>query len=348
MKDVADVMGVSVMTVSNAFNRPDQLSADLRQRVLARAEKMGYAGPNAAARHLRSGRTNTYGVIFEERLSYAFSDPFTVRWLAAFSRVMEERRANMLLLAVANGDADVRAAVQDASMDGVAGVCANVEGIRIAHEMGLPTVVTSLGGGRTCADADHVVIDDAAAGRQAAEHLRRLGHETIDVVVESNTPGTVVWEPDAFVRDHTERYGGEKLPDSWLRLSGILDGLAGARVRIICAGINTRAAGQDAASAVLDRHDRPTGVVAISDVIALGVADACADRGLEPGRDLSIVGFDDLPEAAAAGLTTIAQPIEDKGRLAAELLLDPLRTPRQIVLPHRLVVRSSTQPVRSH
>lgn len=58
MKDVADVMGVSVMTVSNAFNRPDQLSADLRDRILSRAQKMGYGAPNAAARNLRQGRSN--------------------------------------------------------------------------------------------------------------------------------------------------------------------------------------------------------------------------------------------------------------------------------------------------
>ena len=80
--DIAKVMGVSVMTVSNAFNRPDQLSADLRSRVLERAAKMGYTGPDAIARQLRSGRTNTFAVAFEEKLSYAFSDPFAVGFLS--------------------------------------------------------------------------------------------------------------------------------------------------------------------------------------------------------------------------------------------------------------------------
>ena len=91
MKDVAQVVGVSTMTVSNAFNRPDQLSADLRERILDRAAKMGYSGPDATARLLRSGRTNTFGVIFKEKLSYAFADPFTATWLTAFSQVMEDR-----------------------------------------------------------------------------------------------------------------------------------------------------------------------------------------------------------------------------------------------------------------
>ena len=111
-KDVAAVMGVSVMTVSNAFNRPDQLSEELRVRVLARAKKMGYSGPDAVARQLRTGRTNTYAVVFEEDLSYAFSDPFTVLWLRGFSEVMAAHGASITLLSVSASDPASLAAVQ--------------------------------------------------------------------------------------------------------------------------------------------------------------------------------------------------------------------------------------------
>ena len=85
-------------------------------------------------------------------------------------------------------------------------------------------------------------------------------------------------------------------------------------------------------------------MIATADILAFGVLDALADRGLVPGRDITVTGFDDLPEAARKGLTTIRQPIAERGRLTGELLLDPERTPRQIIVPHQLVVRASSGP----
>ena len=85
-KTVAEAVGVSVATVSNAYNRPGQLSAELRARILATAEELGYAGPDAAARALRSGKTDAVGVLLTDRLSYAFSDPYAIGFLAGLGR----------------------------------------------------------------------------------------------------------------------------------------------------------------------------------------------------------------------------------------------------------------------
>lgn len=345
MKDVAEVMGVSQMSVSNAFNRPDQLSAELRERILARAAKMGYSGPDAAARHLRSGRTNTFAVIFQEKLSYAFSDPFSSIWLTAFATVMEQHRASVLMLSVPGGDLEARAAVADTSADGVAGLCPDTPGIQLARERGLPSVVCTLDEQVRTATSDYVVIDDYQAGLDAAGHIRRLGHQDVDVlVVETVAPaaGPTLFSPEEFGRWADEHHSAGHL-DSWMRLRGVLDGLAGTNVRLVVTHSNRRDE-RGAPSAILDRHDRPTAVIALTDATALGLMDACRERGLTPGPDLSVVGFDDLPDSAREGLTTIAQPIAEKGRLAAELLLDRERTDRQIVLPHELVVRASTRP----
>ena len=122
MKDVADVMGVSVMTVSNAFNRPDQLSVDLRDRILVRAQKMGYGAPNAAARNLRQGRTNCYGVVFSESLNYAFSDPYSVLWLSGLSQSLEQAGKTMMLLPVSQPSPANLDLVRRASVDGIAGL----------------------------------------------------------------------------------------------------------------------------------------------------------------------------------------------------------------------------------
>ena len=346
-QDIAKVMGVSVMTVSNAFNRPDQLSPDLRTRVLERAAKMGYTGPDAVARQLRSGRTNTFAVAFEEKLSYAFSDPFSVAWLAAFSEVMEVHRASIMLLSVPAGDSEALAAVQDAAVDGIAGLCGNQPAMIRARERGLPTVYCTLA---TRADAhgtgDYVVIDDHAAGVDLAGHLRRLGHRRIFLLVETpypSQPRLVEYRPQEF-RDLVDSHAAYQFSDD-LRVSGLVEGFQGLDVKVVPIGSNSRAAGLAAGTLVLDRADRPTAVVAASDVIALGFLDACRQRGLVPGEDVSVAGFDGLPEAAEAGLTTIRQPVRDKGRLAAELLLDPERKDRRIILPHELIVRRSTRPV---
>jgi DNA-binding LacI/PurR family transcriptional regulator len=339
-QDIATVLGVSVMTVSNAFNRPDQLSADLRERVLERAAKMGYTGPDAVARQLRSGRTNTFAVAFEERLSYAFSDPFSVAWLGAFSEVMERKRASIMLLSVPAGDAAALAAIQDAAVDGVAGLCGDQPAMVRARERGLPTVYCTMearSADGVPSAGDYVVIDDYAAGVEVGQHLRRLGHRRVFLLAGAAFAG----QPP--MKEYSR---GDLHPSDHLRVSGLLDGLDGADdVTLVPIGINSWAAGQAAGRLVLDRRDRPTAVVAVSDVIALGLMDACRQRGLTPGRDISLVGFDDLPESAAAGLTTIHQPVRDKGRLAAELLLDPERPDRRIVLPHELIVRRSTGPV---
>ncbi len=346
-QDIAKVMGVSVMTVSNAFNRPDQLSTELRTRVLERAVKMGYTGPDAIARQLRSGRTNTFAVVFEERLSYAFSDPFSVAWLAAFSEVMEAHRASIMLLSVPAGDSEALNAIQDAAVDGIAGLCGNQPAMARARERGLPSVYCTIAhqvGEK--GEGDYVVIDDKAAAADIAGHLRRLGHRRIFLLVEATYPGQktlVEHRPAEFAAllDANQRFGfaGD------LRVSGLVEGLAGLDVTIVPTGPNSTVSGQAAGALVLDRHDRPTAVVAVSDVLALGFMEACRQRGVTPGDEISVAGFDDVPEAAAAGLTTIHQPVRDKGRLAAELLLDPERSDRRIVLPHELIVRSSTRPV---
>lgn len=349
MKDVAAVMGVSVMTVSNAFNRPDQLSAGLRTDILARAQKMGYAGPDAAARHLRSGRSNAYGVVFAERLSYAFDDPFSQTWLASFAQVMERDGANLLLLSVPVGDTAALEALQHAAVDGMAAMCCDLPSIRQARRRGLPTVVCTKPAEPhdDLREVDHVVIDDYAAGHDVGRHLRDLGHRDVVVLVEfSYRGGTDLTErgPEAFAELLEKHDRAATYHDTWSRVRGVVDGLDSATTTIVTAGVNSRDWGRQAGGRILDRQHRPSAVVAVSDVLAVGFIEAMRRRGLDPGRDLSVVGFDDLPIAAEAGLTTIRQPIAEKGRLAAELLLDPERTPRQIILPHELVVRASTQP----
>jgi DNA-binding LacI/PurR family transcriptional regulator len=344
MKDVAAAAGVSLSTVSNAYNKPEQLSAEVRQRVLAKARELGYAGPNAAARSLRSRRAGAIGLLLTEQMSYAFSDPFAVGLLAGLAEVAERTRTGLLLIPLPRydtaTDTDVLResveTVRDAVVDGIAAYCVDV---------GHPAldVITSRGLPFAHSDDDvpgrRVVIDEIGATRAVGEHLARLGHTNVAMVVDagraSDTPGEIADESVLYT-------------NARLRARGLREGLgASARVTLVSGGHNSVESGLAAAEFVLDRRDRPTAIAAGGDVLAFGVMQAMRRRGLAPGRDISVTGFDDIPAAEAAGLTTVRQPIRDKGRMLGRMLLDPTCTDERVVLPTQLVIRSSTGPVRN-
>jgi DNA-binding LacI/PurR family transcriptional regulator len=344
MKDVAAAAGVSLSTVSNAYNKPEQLSAEVRQRVLAKARDLGYAGPNAAARSLRSRRAGAIGLLLTEQMSYAFSDPFAVGLLAGLAEVAERTRTGLLLIPLPRydtaTDTDVLResveTVRDAVVDGIAAYCVDV---------GHPAldVITSRGLPFAHSDDDvpgrRVVIDEIGATRAVGEHLARLGHTNVAMVVDagraSDTPGEIADESVLYT-------------NARLRARGLREGLgASARVTLVSGGHNSVESGLAAAEFVLDRRDRPTAIAAGGDVLAFGVMQAMRRRGLAPGRDISVTGFDDIPAAEAAGLTTVRQPIRDKGRMLGRMLLDPTCTDERVVLPTQLVIRSSTGPVRN-
>jgi DNA-binding LacI/PurR family transcriptional regulator len=179
-----------------------------------------------------------------------------------------------------------------------------------------------------------VVIDDRAAGREIGRHLAGLGHRAVTVVVSApSEPGVPV-----PVVDERTLY-----PYSTLRLAGIRDALGpDARIRVVSGGRNAPESGRVAAALALAGPDRPSAIAADTDVLATGVLEVVKAAGLEPGHDISVTGFDDVPVARPAGLTTIRQPIRDKGRLMGRMLLDPSFTERRVVLPTELIVRSST------
>src|SRR5262245_35336672 len=345
IKTIAQAVGVSPSTVSNAYNKPGQLSKELRERILAVADDLGYAGPDAAARALRSGRAGSIGVLFTDRLSYAFSDPFAVGFLAGVAEESEKFSTSLLLMPVSTPDDEpAAAAVRQAAIDSAVVFCVDRDHPALAtlHNRKIPMSSTD----RTDdPDACWVAIDEHAAAAAIGTHLAKLGHHDIVVMVDTNRPAGSYAETLAFnevgCEDCEARIRGVM---TQLRLEGLGTGLPDARIRIVSGGHNAFASGRTAAELVLDTQDRPSAIVGLSDVLALGAMDAMRTRGLTPGRDITVTGFDDVPAATAAGLTTVRQPIAEKGRLAARQLLDPDNIEPQILLPTELIVRSSSGP----
>jgi DNA-binding LacI/PurR family transcriptional regulator len=347
LQTVADAVGVSRSTVSNAYSRPDQLSPELRERIMETARRLGYAGPHPAARSLRSGRAGAIGILFTATLADAFTDPYAVQFLRGVAQTAERYGTGLLLIPLSEDDsAAALSAVRNAVVDGFCVYCVPDwhSALKEIQARGLPVVSGEQKPDGL--DAMWVGIDEWTAAHAAASHVARLGHRRIgivslDLASDFVTRPAVVEDPDE-IRFYISRE----------RLRGIRDAFAEAGVDwsdlvLINAAHNTRADGERAAAYALDRADRCTAILTYSDVLALGVLDALAARGLRPGHDVSVAGFDDIPEAAAAGLTTVHQPAERKGSLAAELLLRPPEDPaaRRVLLPTELVVRSSTGPV---
>jgi DNA-binding LacI/PurR family transcriptional regulator len=338
MKTLATKLGVSVTTVSNAYSKPDRLSTELRDQILATAKDLGYCGPSAAGRALRSGRTDVCGFLFHGGISNAFSDPYSIMLLGGLSEAVEEYGASVLLLRAPAAEEATNQMLQRAAIDAlvVSRIGDQETGLEQLRQRGVRIVSTE-----PSRDGDWVTINDAKAGRLVGKHLARLGHRHVVVIASGASKGGI----DAF--DYSPDGMDERLFAGAYeseRIRGLWEKMPDARITVVFAGHCVRSSGRAAAANVLDVQDRPTAVVALSDVLALGAWDAAQERGLTPGRDISITGFDDIPDAGFLGITTVHQPITDKGRMIGRLAMDPDYQPRQITLPIELIVRSSTGP----
>ena len=333
---IAAELGVSRMTVSNAFNRPDQLSPELRERVLAKAHELGYGGPDPGARALSRGRTGSIGVIIDAPLTLAFTDPAAVQMLHGVASVCEQEELGITLVPRISGrDAEL---VRTALVDGFVVYCMADDDPRMDAilERRLPFAMIDYEPGR----ADLAVnIEDRLGARRTAQHLIDLGHRRFGVVLGWENTFNTADEALNAMQYHVDRE----------RLRGWRDAIEAAGVPFDTVALASapgfdQETGRLAGGKLLDRADRPTAIVCESDQMALGVLQAAHERGVAVPRQLSVAGFDDTPEAARAGLTTVRQPHQEKGAAALRLLLDTATPKASVLLPAELVPRSSTAP----
>jgi DNA-binding LacI/PurR family transcriptional regulator len=337
LKTVAEAVGVSRTTVSNAYNRPDQLAPELRARILGAARELGYHGPDPAARRLRSGRRDAVGLLLSEGLSYAFTDPAAVLLLQGIARATEDAGLALLVVPERGG---VRDAVVDAfclySME------PGHPNAAAAQERGIPLVVVDE---PRLEGHAFVGVEHRRGTRLAAEHLLSLGHRRIAMLSERTLPdgyaGPLTAEREAGATSalYRERLGG-------YRDALVAAGIEWAAVPRFELPANLPELGLQGGRMALASEPRPTALIAATDQLALGAIEAAREAGLRVPEDLSIVGFDDIPGAAWSrpGLTTVRQPLFEKGEVAGRLLAAGAE-PREVILPVELAVRGSTAPV---
>jgi DNA-binding LacI/PurR family transcriptional regulator len=331
------------MTVSNAYSRPDQLSAELRQRVLAAAEQMGYGGPSAAGRALKRGRSDVLGVLLTEALPYAFGDPGTVSFLHGVTAATADAGLALQLIPAPAGTAE--RLVRDAAVDGLIAHSPADDDPALAAALSrrLPTVIA---GGPSTAGVVCVTVDNEAAAAAAARHLIEQGHRRL---------GVVTWRlrSDGYTGPVDEaRLASASYEVFRLRLRGYQRAAASAglpetAVRVWEQPGHSVADGRAAGHALLagPDHERPTAVLASTDVLALGVLQAAFALHLDVPGDLSVAGFDDIDESARVrpALTTVHQSLYQQGQDCARRLISPV-TAAGPLHPTRLVIRASTAP----
>jgi DNA-binding LacI/PurR family transcriptional regulator len=345
IKEVAARVGVSAATVSNAYNRPDQLSVELRERVFAAAKELGYAGPDPVARGLRRGRAGAVGVVYADPLSYAFADPAAVMFLEGVSQAAEEAGLGLLLVPAPLREGRNPRTVAEAAVDGFVIYCLAEDDplVDLALERRVPLVLVEQ---PPREGAPSVETDDVEGARAAAEHLLGLGHERLGVV-SFELGRDASGELADLERQREATYRPSRLRLDGYRAAVEEAGLSWEDVPVYEATENTPEQGRTAAEVLLTLERRPTAILALSDQLALGVFEAARKLGLSIPEDLSVVGFDDVPEASRTDppLTTVFQPHVEKGLVAGRMLVAQLggEEPRSLaLLPTRLVVRGST------
>lgn len=336
IKEVAERAGVSVGTVSNYLNAPEKVAEKNREAIRRTVEEVGYH-PRAAARSLKSNHTYRIGLVpiisLEDNLSLEPSDNAFLEFLAAANAAAAENGYGVLLHA-ATSQAKVlpiyKNLVGEKNVDGILLMGTQPIDMRVNYLIDQHFPFVSFGRTENSQNHPSVDVDGALGLADAVDHLVELGHELIGYI----TP------PDGLM---CARYRWEGFSRA-MALHNLT-----IRENLVVKGDFTEKSGQLAMHLLLDLPKPPTAVITSNDLCAFGAMRALSMRGLVPGKDVSIVGFDDIRQAAHwhPSLTTISQPLRRLGFIATQMLIDIIKgndLETQIVLKPQLIVRQSTGP----
>jgi len=337
IRDLAEQLNLSIATVSKALNNYPHVAEETRRRVLAKAKELGYR-PDSTARSLQARRTHLIAYSWRLAPPDQFS-PVLERFIHTMGAAAMAAGYHLLAFPTTSDEAELDAyqeLVRTRRVDGIVLSATTEDDPRIVYlsKIGFPFVAFGRAGAKW--DYPWVDVDGCAGLGMAMDHLVQLGHRRI---------GLIAWPPGSL--------SGED------RYQGYIEGLRRAGLpfdpALVVRAEHAEPAGRRAAATLLDLPEdkRPTAIVAVSDLLAIGAMNEAQHRGLVVGRDLSIVGFDDAPlvKYLHPPLTTIRQPIGEVGQLVIQQLLKVIANAslsedeRHILLKPQLIARASTGPV---
>jgi len=322
---VAERAGVSTATVSRVFANPERVSEDLRRRVHQAARLLGYQ-PNRFARNLRVGTSMTVGVIVPD-----IQNPFFMGVVRGIDNVLQAAGYTLLLANSDDTPARETRMLSTLCAEGVAGIVfVPIAGRKGGYQQLLarPLPLVAVDRAPVGFRVDLVTVANTEGSRRAVQHLIALGHHRIALLGGPTLHSTA-----------SERQRGYELA---LREAGIP-----MRQELIRHADFREAGGYAGMKALLGVSRPPTAVFVANDLMTLGALRAMHEGGRRIPEDIAVVSFDDLPFAASLNppLTAVAQPAQEIGETAAELLLaritEPNRPVRHVVLETQLVVRAS-------
>ena len=325
MADVAERAGVSVATVSRALRGSPLVSAETADRVVKAANELSFAISRAAS-SLATGKLDRVAVLVSGSLGSWFNGCL----LDTVYQTLHDRGQELLIYrTLSTSQRDEFFATLPARRNADALIVASLELAadqrQRLQKLGMPLVFVN----HRLSGAASVAIDDAAGAMIATQHLINLGHRRIAFVGIRHEPGVLV--------------------SSAARLAGYRQAMKAAKVAVrdqLLISTPRPVDGQDVVSQLLAQSRPATALLAESDDLAMRVLAALWRMGLRTPQDLSVVGFDDHAMATVFGLTTVAQPVDQLGRQAAELALalaaGDSPTPKAITVPTSLVLRDTT------
>ncbi len=328
IREVAEIAGVSYATVSHVINNTRVVAPETRQRVLDAMAESNYR-PNALARSLRQGKTNTLGLVLPDS-----ANPF----FAEISRSIEDEAFNKgYSVFLCTTELDTRRerfyvdVLSKKQVDGIIFVAAGdqADSLDFLAREGMPVVMIDRN--LPNVEVDAVLSDHRLGGFLATQHLLQLGHTRIACIA-----------------------GPSSITPSAERVTGYQNALEQANIsydeKLVIHGDYHAQSGMDITHFILEMNPRPTAIFALNDLMALGALRAAAEDGCSVPADLAVVGYDDLELSQFTNppLTTIAQPKKEIGLQAVSLLVERIaqnsHPPHRLVLPPELIVRRSTQP----
>jgi LacI family transcriptional regulator len=332
--DVAEKAGVSFGTVSRVINNDVHVKQETRERVIGVMQKLGYTA-NRQARSLAGGRSNTIGVLVPDLGTGYIGE--IIRGIDAELSLTDLDLILYTTHRTASKEANYVANLARGMVDGLLLVLPRspIDYIGTLASRTFPFVLIDHQGiGRDC---PAVGATNWQGAYHATEYLIHLGHTRIGFITGSMDLGCAA--------DRQEGYR------SALRTAHLdID------EELIYEGTFFQPDGYAGASELLNLADPPTAIFASNDVMALGVMDAVRNRGFRVPDDVSVIGFDDIPQAAMVrpALTTVNQPLEKMGRVATQMLMELTQkkektntVENRIELPTELVIRDSCQPLRT-
>lgn len=334
ISDIARISGYSKTAVSFAFNSPEKIGAEACAHILSVAKQLDFV-PNPLARSLSLGRHKAIGFLLPQDINKALSNPYILQVIKGIGTICQDKGYMLTIIPPLHNS--IPEAVKNATVDGIITMGFFIDlGISdILRQRRLPVVSID---GEANGEIPSVTIDDEEAAFMQMNSVLELGHRKVAIVTLPQ---------EAFVKE-----GDKKSRSIEKRKEGYLKALKGFHLAWddVISEYDTEVsflAGLELANTLVSNEkERPSAIVTMSDIVAIGLIQGLKNHNIIPGKDVSIVGFDGIEEGNLTDpqLATISQPGEKKGRMAATLLFQTLNNEdvnSNILMPCKFLARPS-------